>query len=254
MDNASINSLRLQLKQVAAVARKNVKIYYTEPPVLLFGLLFPAFLFLAFYQGRQLPVENLLPGLLGIIFFFGGSSVGPFIVPWETRTRTLERVLCAPISVPVLILGDIIGGFIFGSVISTLILLAGVLVFGVQVQSISLLVVTVFLSAFGFAALGTLFSALPTDKPSNVMMLSNLIRLPVIFISGVFTPLGQLPVPVRLVAPLSPVTYTVDIMRYLLGQRYYFPLTVNLGMLLFFSLLLFVLSVYVHQKTLLQRI
>ena len=247
-------AFKIQLKQILAVARKNVKIYYTEPPVLIFGLLLPAFLFLAFYQGRQMPIESLLPGLLGIIFFFGGSSVGPFIVPWETRTKTLERILCAPISVSVLILGDIVGGFIFGVVISSLILLAGILFLGVQIQNLAMIIVVIMLAAFCFASLGTLFSALPTDKPSNVMMLSNVVRLPVIFISGVFVPLKELPLLVRRIAVFSPVTYAVDVMRYLLGQESYFSAEISLSMLLFFSILLFGLSVFLHKKTLLQRI
>ncbi|WP_052326459.1 hypothetical protein [Halobacteroides halobius] len=112
-----------------AIFKKNMKIYYLEPPVLIFGVLFPGFLFLAFTQGRNIEVNSLLPGLLGIIFFFTGSSVGPYITPWETRTKTLERVLSTPISVTILILGDITSGLIFGISFSALILLGGVLFF-----------------------------------------------------------------------------------------------------------------------------
>ncbi|MCK8827225.1 ABC transporter permease [Natroniella acetigena] len=246
--------IKLKLKQIFAIAKKNMKIYYFEPPVLIFGLLFPAFLFLAFYQGRQMPIDDLFPGLLGIIFFFGGSSVGPFIVPWETRTKTLERVLCAPISVSVLILGDIVGGFIFGVIFSSLILIIGMLFFEITIKSMVLLLLAIFISAFCFASLGTIFSALPTDKPSNVMMLSNLIRLPIIFISGVFVPINQLSSMAKLVAPLSPVTYVTDLMRYLLMQESYFSVTLNFTILSIFSIILFSLSVYFHRKTLLKRI
>lgn len=35
--------------------------------------------------------------------------------------------------------------------------------------------------------------ALPTDTPAAVMMLSSLVKFPVIFISGIFIPVGNLP-------------------------------------------------------------
>ncbi|GAB6137723.1 ABC transporter permease [Halanaerobaculum tunisiense] len=246
--------VKLRLRQIWAIVKKNMNIYYLEPPVLIFGVLFPVFLFLAFTQGRNMEVNNLLPGLLGIIFFFTGSSVGPYITPWETRTKTLERVLSTPISVTILILGDITSGLIFGISFSALILLGGVLFFQITISNLFLLIGAIILAAFCFASLGTLFSAIPTDKPSNVMMISNLVRLPLIFISGVFMPLNELPYWGRLLAPLSPVTYVTDVMRYLLNQDHYFTVSHNFLMLFLFALLLFSLSIYFHKRTLLERI
>lgn len=85
-------------------------------------------------------------------------------------------------------------------------------------------------------------------------MISNLVRLPLIFISGVFIPINQLPYWGKLIAPLSPVTYVTDVMRYLLNQSHYFTVEYNFFMLLVFSILLFSLSIYFHKKTLLKRI
>jgi len=56
-----------------------------------------------------------------------------------------------------------------------------------------ILAIDIVLSAFCFSALGSLLSSPPTDNPSNVMMLSNLVRLPLIFISGVFIPIEAMP-------------------------------------------------------------
>ena len=48
------------------------------------------------------------------------------------------------------------------------------------------------LAAFCFSSLGLVISAPPTDNPSNIMMLSTLIKFPLIFISGIFVPIGEM--------------------------------------------------------------
>lgn len=249
-----INSTKLRLQQIMAVAKKNVKIYYTEPPILMFGILFPFFLFLAFALGKNIPVKDLIPGLLGITFFFTGSSVGPFITPWETRTKTLERLLTTPGSMAILILGDILAAFFFSLAISILIILIGILVLGGSVVNVISLIFTVILGSLCFAGLGSIFSALPTDKPSNIMMLSNLVRLPVIFISGVFVPVGELPVWGQVISRFSPVTYVTDLMRFAFGQAHFFTIKSDFIILFLFTVLFSLLAVYFHKKTVVKRI
>ena len=45
-----------------AVARKDMRIYYLRPGNLMFGVLFPVFLFFSFAVGRDLPAAVLIPG------------------------------------------------------------------------------------------------------------------------------------------------------------------------------------------------
>lgn len=250
----TVNPIRLRLKQILAVAKKNMKIYYTESPILIYGILFPFFLFLAFALGKGIPVKELIPGLLGITFFFAGSSVGPFITPWETRNKTLERLLTTPGSITILILGDILAAFLFSLSISILVILVGTLVLGGTIFNLISLIFTVILGSLSFAGLGSIFSALPTDKPANVMMLSNLVRLPVIFISGVFVPVSSLPGWGRIISRLSPVTYVTDLMRFNFGHNHFFAVKIDYIFLIIFTFLFLFLAVYFHKKTMIKRI
>ncbi len=250
----SVTVIKLRLIQLEAVTWKNVKIYYNEAPVLIFGVLFPFFIFLAFALGREVGIGQLIPGLLGITIFFTGSSVGPFITPWETRTRTLERLISTPAPFYLIILGDIMAGFFFGLLLSTILVIAGVLGLGLEIRTISLLFLTIILGSFCFASLGSLFSALPTDKPANVMMLSNLVRLPLLFISGVFVPLTEMPVWAQRIAYMSPLSYIVDLLRYSFGGENYFALWFNLLITVFFAALILFVAISWHQRSLLKRI
>lgn len=249
-----VNFLHLKLKQILAVAKKDMKIYYTESPILIYGILFPFFLFLAFALGRGIAVKDLIPGLLAISFFFAGSSVGPFITPWETRTRTLERLLTTPGSIVVIIMGDILSGFCFSLSISVLIIIAGTLVLGGTITSFSVLFLTIILASICFAALGTIFSSLPTDKPANVMMLSNLIRLPLIFISGVFVTVGNLPGWAQIISRFSPVTYVTDLTRFAFGQKHFFNIASDILILTAFTAAFLILALYLHKRTMVKRI
>ena len=56
-----------------------------------------------------------------------------------------------------------------------------------------------------------LLSSPALSNPSNVMMLSSLVRLPLIFVSGIFIPLSQLSGLEWYLTSLSPLTYLVDL-------------------------------------------
>lgn len=78
------DSIRSHLRSIALVAEKDMRIYYTKPPVLIFGFLFPFFMFMAFYFGRSADLYTLFPGLAAMFVFFVASSVGPLITPWRS--------------------------------------------------------------------------------------------------------------------------------------------------------------------------
>ncbi|MEI7827952.1 MAG: hypothetical protein WCI87_09210 [Euryarchaeota archaeon] len=48
-----------QFRGIALIAEKDMRIYYTKPPVLMFGFLFPMFIFLAFFFGREADVRAI---------------------------------------------------------------------------------------------------------------------------------------------------------------------------------------------------
>ncbi|MBU7043498.1 MAG: ABC transporter permease [Theionarchaea archaeon] len=240
-----------QLKRCWAITKKDLRIYFMKGPTIIFGLLLPSFFFVAFSMGRNLSVEFLLPGLLGMTLFFTTSAVGPVIVPWETRMRTLERLVSTPIGLWGIILGDIVASFLFGLAISLVILAIGVVVVGVHILSGAVIIITV-VAAFCFSALGVLLSSPPTDNPSNIMMLSTLIKFPLMFISGVFISLPEMGSAVK-ISYISPLTYYVDAVRWSVQGTGYFSPLVDFIILMGFSILFVGVGIFFHQKNLDKR-
>ncbi|MCK4672605.1 ABC transporter permease, partial [candidate division WOR-3 bacterium] len=51
---------------VMVTTEKNIRIYYTKAPIMIFGLLFPLFMFLSFYLGRGINLHFFFPGFLAM--------------------------------------------------------------------------------------------------------------------------------------------------------------------------------------------
>ena len=248
------NNLLEQFKQSLAIVDKNIRIYYSKGPVIIFGLLMPLFLFLAFYIGRNTPIEVLIPGLLGMTAFFTATSVGPAIVPWEARAKTLERLISSPVSLRTIFLGDVLSSFVFGVLVSALVAAVSLL-FGVPVIQPLLLCFGLVLSIFCFASFSILLSAYPpTDNPATIMMLSSMIKFPLIFISGVFIPIEQLPVWGRAVSSISPLTYFTDLARYSIQGTSYYPIVVDILVLIAFTVVFLFVAIKIHEHTILKRL
>jgi len=242
-----------QARRSLAIAKKDLRVYYAKGPVVIFGVLMPAFLFLAFFIGRQMPVNSLIPGLLGMAVFFTATAVSPVIAPWETQARTLERLASCPVTVWTILLGDMLASVIFGIVISFVPILVG-LITGASLHHPFILTAGIVLAAFCFSSLALIFSFPATSSPATIMMLSSLIKFPLVFVSGVFVPVGELPAWARVIASLSPLTYFTEVARYCMGGTSHYPLSVSFLLLLIFTILFWVAAVSLHKRTLPKRL
>ncbi|RLA96270.1 MAG: ABC transporter permease [Deltaproteobacteria bacterium] len=248
------NGAILQQAHCALIlARKDLRIYYAKGPVIIFGILFPLFLFLAFAIGRHLTLDFTIPGLLGMILFFTSTSISPVVAPWEAQSRTLERLMCCPVRLETIILGDILASFGFGLAISLVPLILG-LSLGLSVSHPFVLALALILAAFCFSSLGSVFSIPPTNMPSTVQMVSGAVKLPIIFISGIFIPLDELPLWGQVLSYFSPLTYFVDLVRASLQGQGHLPPLVDLLALLAFTALFLIVALRFHRRTMPQRL
>jgi ABC-2 type transport system permease protein len=213
----------LFIRSILVITEKNMRIYYFKGPVVIFGLLFPLIMFLTFFIGRDLDLVLFFPGFLGMMLFFTASSVGPLITPWEKREKTYERLVSLPVILESIIIGDLLAGAIFGIAISLIVFAACAMLLPIPLTNAALLLIAFVLGSITFAALGTLLASPTTDNPSNIMMLSSLVRLPLIFISGIFIPLGQLTGGLFYLTSLSPLTYLVDLFHAALNGDPVYP-------------------------------
>ncbi len=243
-----------QVRRALAIAKKDIRIYYVKGPVLIFGIFMPVFLFLAFFMGsRQLPLAFLLPGLVGMTLFFTATAVSPAIFPWEGQAKTLERIASCPVTIEAIVLGDMIASILFGIGITVITIFIG-LALGLSLLHGIIMTAAILLAACSFSAIGMLLAVPPTNVPSNIMMLSSLIKFPLVFISGIFIPLQQMPSWGLALAACSPLTYFTDLARYSFTGEHFFPVVIDITILGVFALVFTAGTMYLHKRTMPGRI
>ena len=240
--------LYAELHAAWAIAKKDIAIYYLKPNIIISGALFPLFMFLAFAVGKPAGPSVMIPGLIAITILFSASSIEPVSIPIERRMKTFDRLVSAPISLNAVVLGESLSGFLYSSGIAFVPFIAGMLIFGTQILSFLPLVTGVILTAFCFATMGTLFAAYPTESPGDIMSMLNMIRLPLIFISGVFIPIESIPSIGRIAVYFSPLTYGNDLIQAAyLGNTHFNPL-IDVAMLCVFILVFQIIADRLYKK------
>jgi ABC-2 type transport system permease protein len=169
-----------------------------------------------------MPLATQIPILISQTLFFASSSIGPVVIPMERANQTFDRFLTSPVSLFSILLGKTLAGIIYGAGISVIPVLVGIAFLGSQIVNIGAMIACFALSSLAFSALGIMFASIPGQTPGQVMMPLNFVRIPLLFISGVFTPIGELPTWMQAVSMLSPLTHTVELAKYASGAETFF--------------------------------
>jgi ABC-2 type transport system permease protein len=204
-------------------------------------MLFPFAFVLAFGLRNPGDVRDLVPGLLGLTVLFGTSSMEAIVITFERRIGALERLLLAPLSLPALLAGKLLGGMAFGLTVTLVVLIVALVVFGTGGINWLLLVLALLLSAAAFSALGA-FVSVAVKEVFEAQTLANFIRFPMMFLGGVFIPVDSLPLGLQIVARLLPLTYAVEALRVALAGGPLAPGLLDLVVLAIFAVILFGLA------------
>jgi ABC-2 type transport system permease protein len=200
--------LREELNGMFWIVWKDLRAYYFKPPNLSWGIFFPLVLTLAFTLRDPTGIANLAPGLIAMAAVFGTTSMEAIVITFEKRTGALERLLLAPISTMTLMLAKILGGTIFGGMISGVMILISISLFGMVIISPLLFFGSLLLTLLTLSSLGALV-AVSVKEVFEAQTLSNFFRFPMIFVCGIFVPVETMPIALQAVAHSLPLTYSV---------------------------------------------
>jgi len=210
-----------QIVNALFISRKDIESYYSKPPLITWGILFPAVLMLAIYVKDPATYLNVAPGIIAMTLLFGNTSMAAIVVTFEKRSGTLQRLLLTPVTHRTIVLGKAASAALYGIATSLVITTGLVLLLGMRVVNPLLFGTGLLLGAGVFSLLGLIASVMVREV-FEAMTLMNFLRFPLLFISGVFMPLEALPVWVKPVAMVSPLTYGVELVRFgISGQSYF---------------------------------
>jgi len=230
------------LRGMYYIALKDLRAYYFKPPNISWGILLPFAFVLAFAIRNPGDLRELVPGLLALTLLFGTSSMEAIVIVVERRIGSLERLLLAPVRLPALLAGKLLGGMVFGLTVTLVVLGIMLAVFGVSGVNWLLLILALLLSAAAFSALGALVSV-AVREIFEAQTLANFVRFPMMFLGGVFVPVAALPLGLQILARALPLTYTVEALRAALGIGAAEHAILDLSVLAGFAVILFALAV-----------
>lgn len=229
MTNPVIHPAREQRSNVSrnwnailTIAGRDVMRFLRDPIRLVFTLIFPIIL----VGGLAGPLQgnfgkaagyNLITfsmtGLLAMSLF--QSTMSGLVSLIEDRTSDFSQELfIAPISRYTIIFGKIFGESLVALVQAVILVLLGVLLFGVPLSLTSLLFVipvSLIICLFG-GAFGALLTSLFSDQRTANMIMPFLL-FPQFFLSGIFLPTRGLPWYLTLLSEITPMRYAVDLVR-----------------------------------------
>jgi ABC-2 type transport system permease protein len=232
----------LWLRQIIKYFRSKSRIIGSLAQPLLFLAAF-GFGFGGIYQkaGQGNYIQFLVPGIISMSVLFQAIFSGVDII-WDRQFGFLKETLVAPVSRLEIILGKVLGGATVAS-IQGLIIFIITFIFGfrpVNIYSIPLTIMFMFLISILFASMGTIIASLMDDM-QGFQLIMNFLIMPIMFLSGAFFPLTGLPKVVEIITKIDPLTYGVDAMRGVLIGVSNFGITTDLIVLLAISsILLFI--------------
>ena len=169
------------LGPVLAVAWKDILLEIRTRDIVVSVLVFSLLVVVVFNFALDVKpslVEELAPGILWVAFAFAGVLAMNRAFVLEKDRGSLDGLLLTPVSRDAIYFGKMLGTFLFMVVVEVFFLPVFAVLFNFSVFSPGL-VLTILLATLGFAAVGTLFSAIAVHTRSREIMLPVLF-LPVI--------------------------------------------------------------------------
>ena len=226
------------------ILAKDFKTYYLKPPNISWGLIFP-FAWTGMFlirSGTGLDnILSILPGIIAISILFGTTSLLSVTITFEKKNHSFERLLLAPISLELLMLAKTLGAIIFGVVNAFVPIIAASFFFDLGNINWVAIFPGIVLIAITSTFLG-LFIAVSVSEGFEAQTFSNFFRFPMIFLCGLFFPVEKIPVFIRPLSYILPLTYGVDILHGSMKSGRNMPFILDFTVLGLFCVMLFFLS------------
>jgi ABC-2 type transport system permease protein len=193
--------------------------------------------------------DFIAPGIMAMTVMMSVMTGLPAAISQEKEVGTLDGMMVAPINRLSIIVGKTLAQTARGLLQGVLILVLASILFGVSIQGSILLVFgLLLLGVFSFVGLGVVLTSFAKDQETAMMVMMTLM-FPMMFLSGVFFPVQQMPWYMQDISKALPLTYAADALRKVMVLGAGIPeITTELVVLIAFGIVMIAIAVPVFKR------
>jgi ABC-2 type transport system permease protein len=184
----------------------------------------------------------VFPGLVVMAALFGAMLTAISTV-YDREFGMLRLMLASPAGAGTVLVSRALAATVVGALQGAVILLCVPFVVSVSPAQMAAAGMALVLTAATSSMLGLLVAA-PLRSVENFAGVINVVLFPLLFLSGALYPTAGMPIALKSLARLNPVSYGVDLMRTALGQPAEFPVMRSLFVLTATVAIAFALAVW----------
>ena len=204
-------------------------------------------------EGKFSYFDFIAPGIMAMTVMMSVMTGLPAAISQEREVGTLDGMMVAPINRLSVILGKTFAQMARGILQGVLILVLAVILFKVTIHGNILLVFALLLlGVFSFVGLGVVLTSFAKNQETAVMMMTT-IMFPMMFLSGVFFPIEQMPPFMQNISKFLPLTYVADALRKVMVLGADIPaIASELSILIVFGVIMTAIAVPVFKRAMTQ--
>ena len=193
--------------------------------------------------------DFIAPGIMAMTVMMSVMTGLPVAISQEKEIGTLDGMMVAPINRLSIILGKTLGQTARGLLQGVIILILAAGLFGVTINgSILLVFALLLLGVFSFVGLGIVITSFAKDQETAQMAMMTLM-FPMMFLSGVFFPVQQMPWYMQDISKVLPLTYASQALRKVMVLGAGIPdISTELTVLIVFGVIMTAIAVPVFRR------
>ena len=200
-------------------------------------------------SGHPSYFDFIAPGIMAMTVMMSVMTGLPVAISQEKEIGTMDGMMVAPINRLSILLGKTLAQTARGLIQGVIILGLAIGIFGVAIQgSILLVFALLLLGVFSFVGLGIVITSFTKDQETAQMLMMTLM-FPMMFLSGVFFPIQQMPWYMQSISKVLPLTYASDALRKVMVLGASIPqISTELIILIVFGIVMIAIALPVFRK------
>lgn len=248
-----------ELRGLYAIWYRELLVFLREPSRLVGSIVQPLLWLVIFGTGLGSIIEPgavsganyqqfLFPGILVMTILFGSLFFGLYII-LDKRIDFLKEVLVAPLNKSTMFFGKALGGSTDGLLQVIILIILGAIFFGIRFNFLTLLL-TFFIIILLLIAITSLGLAIGSmmESPEGFGLISSFVIFPLFFLSGALFPVTKLPIWLKIIVTINPVSYAVDALRLVLLGITSYGLLLDLTVLIVFAALMVIIGTWAFKR------